>query len=169
MNDELKKGFTIWWNKLQQDNGGRAQLRRCNSPEEAALHQQTHLLKHTLPRWLSFEAVATISAVSAHIKNSGSKRFIESLATPRERNGAIPMSENHFRQLLSCKNWNELHRSLRRAVTILDGTVHLESFLDTVMQWNDEFKGKYHSPGKSLKFRLSEEYYETAIRYENNH
>ncbi len=166
MNEEIQKDFINWWKKLQENNGSRAQLRRCNSPEEAALHPETYRLKNVLPKWIPLEAVATIAGVSAHIRNDTAHEFARALATPKERNGQVPLSESRFRQLLSCRNWNEVYRSLRRAVTILDGNVNLTSFVDTVLLWNDEFKGEYKRPGKGLKFELSRNYYETVMKYE---
>lgn len=166
INEEMQKVLINWWTRLQENNGGRAQLRRCNSPEEAALHPETYRLKIMLPKWVSLEAVATISGLSAHIKNDTSLGFAKSLATPREKNGRVPLSEERFRQLLSCRDWGELYRALRRTVTVLDGNVNLISFVDTVILWNNEFRGEYKRPGKGLKFELSRDYYETAIKYE---
>lgn len=166
INEEMYKVFTNWWKRLQENNGGKAQLRRCNSPEEAALHSETYRLKNMLPKWLSLEAVATLAGISAHIKNDTSLGFAKSLATPKEKNGRVPLSESRFRQLLSCREWDELYRSLRRTVSILDGNVNLMSFVDTVILWNNEFLGAYKKPGKGLKFELSRDYYETAMKYE---
>ena len=166
INEEMQKVLLSWWKRLQENNGGRAQLKRCNSPEEAALHSETYRLKTMLPKWVSLEAIATIAGVSAHIKNDTSLGFAKSLATPQEKNGRVPLSESRFRQLLSCREWDELYRTLRISVSILDGNVNLISFIDTVLLWNDEFRGSYKKPGKGLKFELSRDYYETAIIYE---
>ena len=166
INEEMQKIFINWWKKLQENNGERAQLRRCNSPEEAALHSETYRLKNMLPKWISLEAVATIAGVSAHIKNDTSLEFAKSLATPKEKNGRVPLSESRFRQLLSSREWDELYRALRRTVSILDGNVNLVSFVNTVLLWDDEFKGHYKRPGKGLKFELSRDYYETSMKYE---
>ena len=166
MKKEMHEVFTKWWLRLQDDNGGRSQLKRCSSPEEAALHPETHRLKNMLPGWLSLEAVATIAGVSAHIKNDTKLGFAQSLATPKEKNGRVPLSESRFRRLLSCRDWDELYRALRRSIAILDGNVNLLSFVDTILLWHDEFRGAYKKPGKSLKFELSRNYYETAMKYE---
>lgn len=164
--EERQEVFTKWWTRLQENSGGRAQLKRCSSPEEAALHSETHRLKSMLPNWIPLEAVATIAGVSAHIKNDTKQAFAKSLATPKEKNGRVPLSESRFRQLLSCREWDELYRTLRRSVTILDGKVNLSSFVDTVLLWNDEFRGEYKKPGMTIKFKLSRDYYETAMKYE---
>ena len=164
--EKMYELFTIWWNSLQNNNGGRAKLKRCRTPEEAALLPETHRLRSLLPQWIELEAVAIIAGVSAHIKKESKLGFSESLATPNEKKGRAPLSEERFRQLLSCREWAELYRSLRRTVTILDGNVNLINFFKTVILWNDEFHSKYKKPGKGIKFELSQSYYETAMKYE---
>jgi len=164
MDDKTKEFLTQWWKDLQNDNGGRARLRRCQTPEEAALQPQTYRLKQILS-WLPLEAVATIAGIAAHIKEVAGEGFGKSLAKPKEKNGRVPFSETRFRQLLSARDWNELYRSLRRAVTILDGKVGYLSFVQTVILWNEEFKGEYARPGKSVKYKLSESYYTEAMKH----
>lgn len=161
--DDMLLKFSTWWDELKRDNGRKAQLRRCSSPDEAAILPGTYYLKRTLPKWVPLELVATIAGLSAHIKENREMRFIESLATPKEKSGRVPFSESRFRQLLSCRDWDELYRNLRRAIIILDNSVNYESFVKTVFLWNDEFRGAHTRPGKSTKFQLSREYYETVM------
>ncbi len=170
MKAETRESITGWWERLQKNSGGRAKLKRCQSPEEAALLSETFTLSAMLP-WLSLEAVATIAGVAAHIKkpdnekvDKQSRKFGESLATPKEKSGRVPLSETRFRQLITARDWNEVYRSLRRAVTILDGRVDLISFAETVILWNDEFEGRYKKPGTGLKFELSKDYYTKVMK-----
>lgn len=164
--EERQKAFIRWWTELQENNGGRAQLKRCSSPEEAALLAETHHLKSMLPKWVPLEAVATIGGVSAHIKDNNKLEFAQSLATPKEKNGRIPLSESRFRQLLSCRKWEELYRTLRRSISVLDGKVNLISFIDMIFLWDREFRDENKQLGKSIKYSLSRDYYETAMKYE---
>lgn len=164
MNDKTVEIVNKWWCSLQDDNGGRAQLKRCQTPEEAALHPQTFRLKQVIP-WLPLEAIATITGVASHIKDPKGEVFGKSLAKPKEKSGHVPFSESRFRQLLSARDWNELYRSLRRAITILDGKVNLISFVDTIILWSNELNGKFIKPGKGLKYKLSEDYYTEAIKH----
>ncbi len=166
--DELYDKFISWWNELQNNTGGRARLRRCASPEEAVILPEVHSLYVGLPKWISLEAVAVLAGVSANIKTNSSMPFAKSLASPRENKGRAPFSESRFRQLLSCRDWDELYTKLRRAVVILDGNVNLSDFFKTILEWQDEFKNAYKKPGNSLKYKLSKEYYETVINYESN-
>ena len=165
MNEKTQELLTDWWDALQKDNGGRAQLKRCQTPEDAALLPQTFRLKQMLS-WMPLEAVAVIAGVGAHIKESNGTDFGKALATPHDKNGRVPLSESRFRQLLSARDWTELYRSLRRAVTILDGKVGFINFVDTVELWSKELRGEYAAAGKSVKFKLSEAYYTEAMKHE---
>ena len=166
MNTQSEEAISNWWNRLQDNSGGKARLKRCQTPEEAALLPETFSLGKLLP-WLPIEARATIAGVSAYIKKSSSKKkFGEALATPKEKNGRVPLSESRFRQLLSARDWQEVYRSLRRVVTILDGDIDLIQFVETIILWSEELQGKYREPGKGLKFKLSQDYYTIAMKYE---
>ena len=164
MNDKTAVALTKWWENLQADNGGRAQLKRCQTPEEAALHPQTFRLKQSIS-WLPLEAVATIAGVAAHIKDTKGEDFGKSLAKPKGKKGRVPLSESRFRQLLSARDWNELYRSLRRAVTILDGKVGFVNFVEIVILWSKELQGEFAKPGKSVKYKLSEAYYIESMKH----
>lgn len=166
VSNAVKDIVISWWENLQDDNGGRAQLRRCNSPEDVALHSQTHCLKAMLPAWVSYELVSTIVGLCSHIKSRRDQNFAESLAAPKEKGGKAPLSETRFRQLMQSRNWDELFRNLRRAINVLDDSINIESLIDAIFLWNDEFRDENIRPGRGLKFELSRAYYETAIKYE---
>ena len=149
---------------MDKFRGDRAQLRRCTSPEEAVLHRQTHRLTHVLPR-ASLEAVATIAGLLSHFKSGegDSSPVGQKLARPAEPGGSAPFSETRFRQLLTSRNWNEFYRNLRRAIQVLGGDVNPLLVADTILCWDREYRGKEPTtPGKSLKFWLSKDYYTEA-------
>ncbi len=165
MNEKTKESLLQWWGNLQKDKGGCAQLKRCHTPQEAILNPQAFRLKSVL-YWLPLEALATVAGVGSHIKKATGKQFGQALATRGEAKGRVLFSETRFRQLLSARDWVELYRLLRRAVTLLDGEVGFISFVDTVILWSEEFSGKYKEIGKSLKFKLSEAYYTSLLLQE---
>jgi len=109
--------------------------------------------------------VATIAGVAAHIKDAKGEDFGKSLAKPKEKSGRAPLSESRFRQLLSARDWNELYRSLRRAVTALDGKVGFINFVDAIILWSKEFQGEFAKPGKSVKYKISESYYTESMKH----
>ncbi len=153
---------------MKTDHGASAQLRRCSSPEEVALQPYTYGLKQKMPNWISIESLATIAGILSHIK-SGELENISlaaKLAKPKSKNDNIPFSESRFRQLLTCKNWNEFYTSLRRAVKILDGNVNPLSIVDVILQWDEEQKDNFNKRlGNSLKFEMSKEYYTELMKH----
>lgn len=162
-NEKLQSDLLDWWKKLQINKGNRAQLRRCTTPAEAAMHAETHALMKILPRWVSYEAVATICGILAHIKQIGTGTFGQKLAM--QENGKVLFSELRFRQFLSCKEWNEFYTALRRAITMLNGNANPLAVIDVILHWDEEYKGtKYSEPSKSLKFTLSKDYYSQILK-----
>ncbi len=168
LREEMHERFIQWWKDLQEDSGGRAQLRRCNSLVEVVLHPEMYRLKRVLPNWISLEVMAILVGLGAHIKENISYGFAESLATPKDKNGRIPFSESRFRQLLSSRDWEELYRNIRRAILILEGKVNLISFFDMVMLWNDEFNESHKKIGRGVRYKLSHSYYDTVMKYEKH-
>lgn len=164
--NEIAEIVTIWWREIQDNSGASARLRRCATPEEAALLPETHRLRVRLPGWVKIEIVATIAGLVAHIKNDAGLNFALALATPKEKNGRVPLSENRFRHLLACRDWDELYRNLRRSLDIINGQVILRSFIDSVFEWDKEFTGVFHKPGQGIKFNLSRDYYTEAMKHE---
>lgn len=161
-----REAFIQWWKKLQEDNGGRARLRRCSLPEEAILQSQTFRLRKRLPKWFSDQAVATLAGISSHVKHDSDKPLGLLLAKPKEKNGRPPMSEGRFRQLATSRDWDDLYRGLRRSMGIIDKRVSLKNLFDTIEGWNDAFRQQYKRPGKSIKFVLSKDYYTEAVKHE---
>jgi CRISPR system Cascade subunit CasB len=163
-NEEKRDKLLQWWRSLDDVSGARAQLRRCAAPEEAALHRQTYQVMQIVG-WASYEAAATIAGVLAHIKpgEHDPSPLGQKLAKPSEPGGSAPFSETRFRQLLKSRDWCEFYRNLRRAVQVLGGQVNPLRVADVILAWDKESKSQeYLASGKSLKFRLSEQYYTNA-------
>lgn len=163
-NQEARDELLGWWRALDDAGGGRAQLKRCTSPDEAVLHPLTHRLSHLLP-WVSLEAVATIAGLLSHVKTgeNDSMPIGRKLARSIEPGGAAPFSESRFRQLLVSRDWNEFYRNLRRAIDMLGGNVNPLLVADMILCWDKEKRGEDRAaPGKTLKFRLSKDYYTEA-------
>lgn len=166
---KVQDDLLAWWRSMHDSSGDRAQLRRCVSPEEAVLHPQTHRLTHVLP-WVPLEAVATVAGLLSHVKSGegDSSSVGHKLAKPTEPGGSPPFSETRFRQLLGSRDWNDFYRNFRRAIQILGGDVNPLLVADTILCWGREYQGKEPTaPGKSLKFRLSQDYYTEALKHES--
>ncbi len=165
----VRDDLLAWWRSMDDTSGARAQLRRCVSPEEAVLHPQTHHLTHVLP-WASLEAVATIAGLLSHVKSGegDSASIGHKLAKPTEPGGSPPFSETRFRQLLTSRDWNEFYRNLRRAIQILGGDVNPLLIADTILCWGKEYREQGQAArAKSLRFRLSQDYYTEALKHES--
>ncbi len=160
--EDQAKELIGWWHGLHKRNGPRAALKRCASPEDAALHPDTFSVKSIFP-WMSYEAAAAMAGILSHIREVGERvntGFAVMLAVPSGKGGRAPFSEARFRQLLSSRDWNEFYTRLRRAVKILNGNVNPLSVADIILRWDDEHRsGTRTQYGHSLKFDLSNEYY----------
>ena len=161
INDEHAKQLVEWWFNLQKRTGPRAALRRCSTPEDAALFPDTFKIKSIMP-WISYESAAAIAGMLSHVNEKGfndSRSLATKLAMSTE-SGRVPFSETRFRQLLSSRDWHEFYTRLRRAVKILDGNVHPLSVADVILRWDREYRlGMRNVHGHSLKFDLSNDYY----------
>ncbi len=161
--EERIEVFKKWWKDLQNNNAARAELRRCSNPFEVAIHPEAYRLKWELPSWISMECIATLAGVASHIKQDGGDNFALSLGKSKDGGGQPPFSEIRFRQLLKSRNWDELYKNLRRAVSIVDGVVNLDSFFNLLLDWDREFKGTFSKPGKTVKYQMAEDYYKEAL------
>jgi len=155
--DEIMENVKSWHQKLCDNKGACARLRRCESPEKVMMQRETHILLDKLPGFISPEAVATISGILSHVKVGGEGKLGERLGI--KKNDKVLFSETRFRNLLACKEWNEFYTALRRAVVVLDGNVAPESIIDVVRLWDEDKKGNLKEPTRKLSFILSREYY----------
>ena len=157
-----KEAPIVWWESLQEDNGGRATLKRSKTLESSALHPQTIALKRVYP-WMSIEALATLASLATFLKRAtpsdDSETFGKIMAKPSTPGGRPPISELRFKQLLAARDWDELFRLLRRIVAVIDGGVAFTTMADVISKWDQELRGAPKAPGKTLKYKLSEAYY----------
>lgn len=156
-NDEIMENVKSWHEKLCENKGARASLRRCESPEKVMMQRETHILLDKLPNFISPEAVATIAGILAHVKVSGSGKLGERLGT--KKNDKVLFSETRFKNLLSCREWSEFYTALRRAVVVLDGNVYPLDIVEVIKLWGEDKRGTLKEPTKKLSFKLAKEYY----------
>ena len=168
--EQSREELLDWWRLLDDVSGAKAQLRRCSTPVEAALHPQTYRVRQILG-WASPEAASTIVGVLSHIKagEDDPASLGHKLARPQEPGGPAPFSETRFRQLLKSRDWPEFYRNLRRAIQVLRGQVNPLVVADVILAWDKERRSQeYVAPGKSLEFWLSEQYYTAAPKPKSN-
>ena len=103
-----------WWRDLQDDPGGRAQLRRAANLLEVFLCPAFHRLLHKVSG--SRDDLALAAGVLACLKEEGGPEcFAQALATPKAAGGRACMSGLRFRRLVRIDDREELLRQMRRA------------------------------------------------------
>ncbi len=161
--EKLRRRVAEWYEGLHKSKGNRATLRRCASPAEAALISVTFSLRKILPKNTSFEAVATVAGILAHVSDERSAdtySFGKRLALPRGGGDSPLFSETRFRQLLSARGWSEWYTGLRRAVMMLKGNVNPLEMADIILKWDRERRDDLQIELKnSVKFDLANDYY----------
>jgi len=169
-NTSQQERLVDWWKELQTKTGNRAELRRCYNPEDAASKPDTFRLYNILGSFRSIESAATIAGLLSHLKPESEfdfSPFGKKLAKIREGGDRPIFSESRFRHLLKSRDWNDFYTNMRRAIVVLNGRVHPLYIADIVLRWDREQKPDYvNKPGQSLRFRLSQEYYNEIIRRE---
>lgn len=155
-----------WWERLRRPTGGNpgalAQLRRSRStPEALRLREAVELAVRTgavrkgrdTPDW-RVRASVDLARVLAHVKANDPGRHPMRAAgwkqLPGERResdlppGERPrLSETRFRRLLRTGDGEEKVSAFVRLVTLLDGTVDVESLSRDFLDWNHPTRGDH--------------------------
>ncbi|MDW7711432.1 MAG: type I-E CRISPR-associated protein Cse2/CasB [Deferrisomatales bacterium] len=145
---ESSRVLLVWWKGMDQDRGGRAELRRAATPTEVTFSPCFHrLLSRLLPEDDSPNAeratnLAAIAGLAAHVKtNEEGASFAEQMAArkaPGSKNAKV--GGLRFRRLLEVSDVNELYPLLIRVVRLLDRRVNLVSLANAVFWWNEKSK-----------------------------
>lgn len=143
-----------WWEKLPDNRGDRARLRRCGSLIEVMFIETFHRLDTRLGNYerIDHEKLACVVGVLSHVKvNISEKSFASQMALPSNHGQGSRVSGLRFRRLLQCRNNDELFTALVRVVRLLDGTANVRSLAEDIYRWGDNTR-------KQLAF----EYYSNA-------
>lgn len=138
---------TGWWEGLQQDNGGRAQLRRCKSPEEVMLEPAFYRLLNRMrtllesdgdmPQEESYRRLAAVAGLLAHVRVRDNKPLAERMAEPK---GSHPrFSSLRFRRLMK-EPFDDLYPAMIRVIRQLDKTASLSDLANSVFYWGDKVR-----------------------------
>lgn len=139
-----------WWEALQPDTGGRARLRRCNSPEEVMLEPAFHRLLNRLRPLLERDGdeltendlrrLAAIAGLLAHVTSRDSRTLAERMA---DMKGGRPLlSSLRFRRLLR-ERFEDLYPAMIRVVRQLDKKVNLNDLAESVFYWGDKVRKRW--------------------------
>ena len=124
-----------WWLGLENDRGGRAELRRAHNPTEVVFlpaYQRLNAMLNLPDK----EALACVAGVCAHVKNHVDGEF-----TGYMSKGDKPIvSPRRFRRLLAINDRTELYHAMIRVVRLLGGKVNVVDLAKTVYWWNEGTK-----------------------------
>jgi CRISPR system Cascade subunit CasB len=127
-----------WWKSLENDRGGRAQLRRAANATEVVFSPAYHRLYNEVSSVdVDKEALALVAGVCAHVKNNDdSMPFTRQMAE-----GDKPkVSGLRFRRLLAINDRGELYHAMIRIIGLLGGTVSIRDLAKTIYWWNEKTK-----------------------------
>jgi len=135
-----------WWYGLENDKGGRAQLRRAANTSEVVFSPAYHRLYNEVSA-ADKERLALIAGLCAHIKDNSDVSFARQMAEGDK------VSSLRFRRLLAINDRDELYHAMIRFIRMLGGVVNVCDLAKTVYWWNDK-----------TKKRLAYDYYAQARR-----
>lgn len=133
--DELIK----WWDDLNKNRGERAMLRRCSTLLEVALLPAYHRLRWALLRLgrVNDDRLALVAGLAVRVKaNADGATIAEQMATGKP-DGSARVSGLRFRRLLKVKDRGALFIAMIRTMSLLGGSVNLQSLAQGVYFWND--------------------------------
>lgn len=177
-----------WHNRLDDNRGDRARLRRAERPEDILLTDAFFNFLQRMPEdWRKKIPMLTSAAVAgllSHVKKDkqalsrgyqpndknkprNTASFAEQLATP-VKNKKPPMSELRFQQLQKSRTTDDFYRRILRAIRLLDGKVNISSLANDIIHWNREFDNQIeHKPTNRLAVRWATDYF-TALQKKQN-
>ncbi|MDP2906151.1 MAG: type I-E CRISPR-associated protein Cse2/CasB [Candidatus Omnitrophota bacterium] len=128
-----------WWEKLEKNRGGRAELRRAHTVTEVAFIEVYHRLYQQM-EFSDKEALALVAGICAHVKANGAGKFAEQMAKGDKPDDKPKVSELRFRRLLAITDCDELYHAMVRIVRLLGGEVNVCDLAKTVYWWNENTK-----------------------------
>ena len=132
--------FVGWWSALSQDRGGRANLRRCSSVDEAMQERSVVYLCLKLgvggADYIR-DRVGMMALLAARATHRPGSHPAAAFAKPKSGSvgGGPVVSELRFRRLLGAEDRDEFLPLLRRAITLAGGEVDLESLAQSIWFW----------------------------------
>ncbi len=130
-----------WYNELESDKGGRAELRRAHNPTEVVFLPAYHRLYGKCDSDnINKEALACVAGLCAHVKENREGKFAGQMAECKPGSKNFKISSLRFRRLLAINDREELYLSMIRIIRQLGGTVSVVDLVKTVYWWNEKTK-----------------------------
>ena len=143
----LGRVLLSWWEKLDDDRGGRAILRRAASLTQVALKapyqrlfQQLRTVADIHER--DYQRIAAIVGLLAHVKANESRPIPLAMSTC-ETGARPPVSELRFLRLLDSPDMETFFMGLRRVLPLMNDRVDVLALANDVFFWGDGVKKQW--------------------------
>lgn len=134
-----------WWERMDDDHGERAVLRRCHTLTEIVFSPAYHRLRLALERFgeVQAEQLALVTGLAARVKsNIVDGRVAEQMAIGKA-DGSARVSGLRFRRLLKIKDREKLFTTMTRIIALLGGSANLPSLAQSMYFWNDKTRKEW--------------------------
>lgn len=161
-----------WWEKLKENRGAWAELRRCHSLDEVIGAKSTIELSFNLDDLPDYiwkkhpEVLACVAGLLAHIKEFSSLDFGTQLGGGNDEGSQPALSERRFKQLLESRSPEDFYKAMRRVLKILGNRANPVLVADDILRWALENRSDLNV-AKSLKFHWAYQYYSSQLKPEN--
>lgn len=158
--------LTAWWERLKDDKGERAALRRAATLTEVMLSPAYMRLLRKLRdsgypirnQDTPLAKIAAIVGLAARIKSQTPEGMAKRMGTPKPGGNAATFPELRLRRILACDDLEELYTLLRRALALLDDQANLADLAAIVWNWAPLDEKRPYDPRRQLAYA----YYEAA-------
>ncbi len=134
-----------WWNGLEHDPGGRAELRRCARAVEAVFCPQSHRLGSAL-RENGVPVAASVfpwmAIALSHVReHTAGTSLVAAMIGPDASHPVL--SPIRFRRLLGAASRADMVILVVRLIRMLGGRVNVAELAETVNFWGDDMKRRW--------------------------
>jgi len=151
--DESGQILLNWWNELENDRGGRAELRRAKTLSEIAFIPSYHRLCNKLQfHEKDRKRLALITGLCSHVKENSPELIASLMASPKTGGDKAALSGLRFRKLLAINDSEELYQMMVRIIRLLGNRANICDMARVLYWWNEKTK-------QDLAFK----YYEKAF------
>jgi CRISPR system Cascade subunit CasB len=142
----LGKALYGWWTGLEEDKGGRAELRRCDDAVQVVMtpvFQRQHRIwqPHFSDQQGYEDRLAQIVGLLSHVKTSRNDvTLARQMATAR--GGEPAVSELRFRRLIQ-RERDDLYPAMIRILRLLDGEANIYDLAQSIYYWGDDRRKRW--------------------------
>lgn len=144
----IGRALLAWWSDLENDKGGRAELRRASSVFEALMCPAFQRLQRRLvaisPEMFGkpyqLDRLAMACALMAHVREHSEQSLPKAMSNRSKSGERNPVSELRFKRLLESHDDEALFTGLRRVLPLIDRKVDVLSLVNSVLYWGNAVK-----------------------------